>query len=56
MRVDGSRFLVTGGAGMIGSHVVDRLLEGGAREVVVVDNFTRGTPENLSHTLASGRV
>jgi UDP-glucose 4-epimerase len=37
---------VTGGAGFIGSHTVDRLLEGGAR-VVVLDNFSSGRRENL---------
>ncbi|MDD5295841.1 MAG: NAD-dependent epimerase/dehydratase family protein [Rhodocyclaceae bacterium] len=38
--------LVTGGAGFIGSHSVDRLLETGAR-VRVLDNFSSGKPENL---------
>jgi UDP-glucose 4-epimerase len=41
----GKRFLVTGGSGFIGSHVVDRLLERGAREVVVFDKVVRR--ENL---------
>jgi nucleoside-diphosphate-sugar epimerase len=39
--------VVTGGAGFIGSHTVDRLLEGGAR-VVVLDNFSTGKRENLA--------
>jgi len=43
----GSRVLVTGGAGFIGSHLVDRLLDGGAERVVVVDNFFLGREANL---------
>jgi len=39
--------LVTGGAGFIGSHLADRLLEDG-HEVVVLDNFATGQPENLT--------
>ncbi|WMX48214.1 aminotransferase class I/II-fold pyridoxal phosphate-dependent enzyme [Streptomyces roseicoloratus] len=50
------RVLVTGGAGTIGSHVTDLLVEGGAREVVVLDNFVRGRRANLARALASGRV
>lgn len=41
------RALVTGGAGFIGSHLVERLLDNG-HEVVVVDNFSTGRPENLA--------
>ncbi|MFD7975064.1 aminotransferase class I/II-fold pyridoxal phosphate-dependent enzyme [Streptomyces sp. NPDC059071] len=50
------RILVTGGAGTIGSHVTDLLVEGGAREVVVLDNFVRGRRANLARAMASGRV
>ena len=46
--ISGQRILVTGGAGTIGSHVVDQALEAGATEVVVLDNFARGRMENLA--------
>jgi len=44
--------IVTGGAGFIGSHLVDRLLLGG-HEVTVLDNFSTGRPENLKHQAAA---
>jgi UDP-glucose 4-epimerase len=43
----GERALVTGGAGAIGSHIVDQLARGGVEEVVVLDNFVRGRRRNL---------
>lgn len=43
-----SRYLVTGGAGFIGSHIVDALVSRGD-EVVVLDNLSTGRPENLAH-------
>jgi len=50
----GARALVTGGAGTIGSHVVDQLVEAGATEVVVLDNLVRGRVANLDRALAEG--
>ncbi|MDQ2584277.1 SDR family NAD(P)-dependent oxidoreductase [Saccharothrix yanglingensis] len=51
--ISGQRALVTGGAGTIGSAVVDQLLAAGAAEVVVLDNFVRGRRENLSDATAA---
>ena len=45
----GARVLVTGGAGFIGSHLVDTLLAGGADSVRVLDNLENGTRQNLVH-------
>jgi UDP-glucose 4-epimerase len=54
--IEGTRALVTGGAGTIGSHVVDELVRGGAAEIVVLDNFVRGRRENLAWASANGPV
>lgn len=51
-----ARALVTGGAGTIGSHVVDLLVRGGAAEIVVLDNLVRGRQANLEWALQSGPV
>jgi UDP-glucuronate decarboxylase len=48
------RILVTGGAGFLGSHLCDRLLERGD-EVVCVDNLFTGTKRNIEHLLAHPR-
>ncbi len=50
------RIVVTGGAGLIGSHIVDELLRRGAGDIVVFDNLTRGRRENLSGAMPSGCV
>ncbi|MEV7633929.1 NAD-dependent epimerase/dehydratase family protein [Microbacterium sp. NPDC089318] len=55
-RLDGAGILVTGGAGTIGSTLVDALLEAGASRVTVLDNLVRGRLANLDAALATGRV
>jgi UDP-glucose 4-epimerase len=54
--VRGARTLVTGGAGTIGSHVVDLLVRGGAAEIVVLDNLVRGRHANLDWAMRHGPV
>jgi len=56
MDVAGKKLLVIGGAGLIGSHVVDELLKTDVREVVVYDNFFRGSMDNLRDALEDPRV
>jgi len=56
MQIAGRRVFVTGGAGHIGSHVVDAALAAGAGEVVVYDNFSEGRESNLAHLAADRRL
>ena len=54
--LSGASVLVTGGAGTIGSAIVDQLLDAGVAHVDVLDNLVRGRRDNLAGALASGRV
>jgi UDP-glucose 4-epimerase len=56
MNLAGERVVVIGGAGFVGSHVVDELLAHDVREIVVFDNFIRGTRANLSSAGRDRRV
>ena len=51
-----SRVLVTGGAGLIGSHIIDRLVDEGAAEIVVLDDLSRGRLEHLAGAAKRGKV
>jgi FlaA1/EpsC-like NDP-sugar epimerase len=45
---EGSNFLITGGAGFIGSHIAEYLLKNGAKKVRVLDNMANGFKTNLA--------
>jgi UDP-glucose 4-epimerase len=49
------RYLITGGAGFIGSHLAERLLDRGGR-VVLLDNFSTGSMQNIQHLKSSDRM
>ncbi len=56
MNLTGKNILVIGGAGLIGSHVVDELLKTDVAKIVIFDNFFRGRMDNLKEALADPRV
>jgi len=56
MDIRGKKFLVIGGAGLIGSHVVDELVKEDVGEILIYDNFVRGTNENIAGALRDPRV
>ncbi len=56
MDIAGKRVVVIGGAGLIGSHCVEQLAKEDVREIVIYDNFVRGTHENLADALKDPRV
>jgi UDP-glucose 4-epimerase len=56
MDIRGKKLVVIGGAGLIGSHTVDALTREDVGEIVVYDNFVRGTEENLAGALRDDRV
>lgn len=50
------RVLITGGAGLIGSHIADLVALEKPREIIILDNFVRGTRDNLNTVLSTGPV
>lgn len=51
-----NRVLITGGAGMMGSHIAEQSIRKGVKEIVVLDNFVRGRRDNLAAAEAAGSV
>ena len=47
MDLKGKKFVLVGGAGLIGSHTLDCLLDEDVEEVVIYDNFVRGSEKNI---------
>ena len=52
----GSRVVITGGGGFIGSTIADQLIDRGVDRIVVIDNFVRGRRSNLDRARESGRL
>jgi UDP-glucose 4-epimerase len=48
------RVLITGGAGLVGSHIADLLVREEVAEIIILDNYTRGRKENLAWAAANG--
>ena len=48
--------MITGGAGLVGSHIADQLVDEGVGEIIVFDNFVRGRSENLIYAKSRGRL
>jgi UDP-glucose 4-epimerase len=56
MKIKGGKFLITGGASMIGAHITEQLLAGDAREIILFDNYSLGSPEGIADLLQNPRV
>lgn len=56
MDLRGKKLVVIGGAGLIGSHTIDQLVQRDVGRIVIYDNFVRGTHENLANALKDPRV
>ena len=56
MELNGKRVMLIGGAGLVGSHIVDQLIDEPVSEIVIYDNFVRGTRDNLASATRSPKV
>ena len=56
MNLNGKKFVLVGGAGLIGSHTVDHLIKEDVKEILIYDNMVRGSEENLHDAMKDPRV
>lgn len=56
MEIKGKKFLITGGVSLIGSHIAELLLDRGAEQVVLFDNYSLSSPETVGDLLKDARI
>ena len=56
MNLKGKKIVLIGGAGFIGSHTLDLLVKENVKEILIFDNFSRGSLDKISHHLKNPRV
>ena len=56
MKIEGSKIVVIGGGGLIGSYIIEELLKEPVKETIIYDNFTRGAKDNLGSALQDEKV
>jgi len=55
-KIEDSTILITGGAGFIGSHLADKIIETGAKQVIILDNLFLGKKQNIAEALSNGTM
>ena len=56
MKLKGNKFVIAGGLSQIGSEITQHLLDAGAREVVLFDNYSLGTQDTVNSVISDSRV
>ena len=56
MDLRNKKIILIGGAGLIGSYTVEKLLNKSVKEIIIYDNFTRGKIDNIRNSLKDSRV
>jgi UDP-glucose 4-epimerase len=56
MKIKDGKFLITGGASMIGAHITEHLIKAGAREIILFDNYSLASPEGITDILQHPQV